>query len=177
MKNFSMLVISLLISLPVFAAGTHDGGHDGGGHDGGGHGHGEHEFSVGQPVDGEPDRVIAVSMLDTMRFEFEPGFADLHDGEVIRFDVRNDGRILHEFSIGNAAEQKAHAKMMREMHDMEKDMKHEDPNTVSLEPGESGSITWRFAGDDTVVFACNIPGHFEAGMHHDLAIKGAKHGH
>lgn len=25
-------------------------------------------------------------------------------------------------------------------------------------------------GKDTVVFACNIPGHFEAGMKHILAI-------
>jgi len=27
-------------------------------------------------------------------------------------------------------------------------------------------------GKDIVVFACNIPGHFEAGMKHTLAIKG-----
>jgi uncharacterized cupredoxin-like copper-binding protein len=26
-------------------------------------------------------------------------------------------------------------------------------------------------GKDTVVFACNIPGHFEAGMQHALAIE------
>ena len=163
MKNIPTLFLFLLFPLPVFAVGTHDGGH----------GHGAKEFSVGQPADGNPDRVIAVSMQDTMRFEFDPGFADLHDGEVIRFDVRNDGRIVHEFSIGNAAEQQAHAEMMRQM----PDMKHQDPNTVSLAPGESGSITWRFAGDDTVVFACNVPGHFEAGMHHDLVIAGAQHGH
>ena len=104
-----------------------------------------------------------------MRFVFSPEFEDLHDGEVIRFNVRNDGKILHEFSIGNAAEQMEHAKMMRDM----PNMKHEDPNTVSLEPGASATITWRFKGQDTVVFSCNIPGHFEAGMHHDLAIIGS----
>ncbi|MDH3219117.1 MAG: hypothetical protein OEO19_06245 [Gammaproteobacteria bacterium] len=49
------------------------------------------------------------------------------------------------------------------------DMKHNDPNTVSLAPGESTSLTWKFMGKDTVVFACNIPGHFEAGMKHILA--------
>ena len=106
-------------------------------------------------------------MRDTMRFVFSPDFGDLYDGDVIRFDVRNDGAILHEFSIGNAADQVEHAKMMRAM----PDMKHDDPNTVSLEPGASASITWRFTGKDTVVFACNIPGHFEAGMHYDLPIK------
>ena len=146
----------ILLSPGVYAAGTHD------------HGHGEHKFSVGAPASGEPDRIYEVSMRDTMRFVFSPDFTGLHDGEVIRFDVRNDGAIPHEFSIGNAADQVEHAKMMRAM----PDMKHSDPNTVSLEPGASASITWRFIGKDTVVFACNIPGHFEAGMRHDLAING-----
>ena len=52
------------------------------------------------------------------------------------------------------------------------DMKHKDPNTVSLAPGESAMLSWRFKGSDTVVFACNIPGHFEAGMKQIAAIKG-----
>lgn len=46
----------------------------------------------------------------------------------------------------------------------------------SLEPGESASLSWPFEGSDTVVFACNIPGHFEAGMHYDIAIMGS-HSH
>ena len=155
MKTLSILPIIALIAPSVFATGTHD------------HSHGDHKFSVGEPTSDKPDRIFDVSMQDTMRFVFTPEFNGLHENEVIRFNVRNDGSILHEFSIGNAADQVEHAKMMRAM----PDMKHEDPNTVSLESGASASITWRFKGDDTVVFACNIPGHFEAGMRHDLAIK------
>ena len=151
----------LLLSAGVQAGGTQD------------HGHGKHEFSVGEPASGETDRIYEVSMRDTMRFIFNPEFGHLHEGDVIRFDVRNDGAILPEFSIGNAADQVKHAKMMRAM----PDMKHSDPNTVSLEPGASASITWRFMGKDTVVFACNIPGHFEAGMRHDLAIESKAHSH
>jgi uncharacterized cupredoxin-like copper-binding protein len=130
------------------------------------HAHGASSFAVGQPSESRPDRVYEVSMRDTMRFVFEPEFEELREGDVIRFEVRNDGKIRHEFSIGNIAEQKKHAEMMRRM----PNMAHEDPNTVSLEPGETGIITWRFAGGDTVVFACNIPGHFEAGMYHELAM-------
>ena len=149
--------IALIIASPtLFAGGTHD------------HGHGTAEFSVGQPAAGAPDWIIDVSMRDTMRFVFSPEFDNLHDGEVIRLNVHNDGNILHEFSIGNAVDQVKHAQMMRAM----PDMKHEDPNTVSLEPGASATLSWRFEGGDTVVFACNIPGHFEAGMRHDLAIMG-----
>lgn len=157
MKNLLTVILLTLASSSVLAAGTHD------------HGHGKAGFAVGEPTGDEPDRVFDVSMRDTMHFVFSPELEDLHDGEVIRFNVRNDGKILHEFSIGNAVEQKAHAEMMREM----PNMKHEDPNTVSLEPGESAAITWRFKGHDTVVFSCNVPGHFEAGMQHDLTIMGS----
>ena len=139
MQIRSIICAFALLCPPAFAAGTHDHGH---------------AYSVCAPSSDEPDRVFSVSMRDTMRFVFDPEFTELHAGEVIRSDVSNDGAILHEFSIGNAAEQVEHAKMMRKM----PNMKHEDPNTVSLPPGASASLTWRFEGKDSVVFACNIPG-------------------
>jgi hypothetical protein len=74
------------------------------------------------------DRQIKVSMLDTMRFVFEPELKSLKHGETIEFVVTNDGAIQHEFSIGNAVDQVKHAEMMRKMPDMD----HQDPNTVSL---------------------------------------------
>lgn len=159
MKYLIKLVLLSLVftSSSLLATGSHDHSHAGG----------KGMFAVGQPVEGEqPDRVFQVSMRDTMRFVFNPEFDMLREGEVIRFEVRNDGQIRHEFSIGNVEEQKQHAEMMRKM----PNMKHEDPNTLSLQPGESGTITWRFEGGDTVVFACNIPGHYEAGMSHELAM-------
>lgn len=156
MKILLAAVVLTLTSTSILASGTH----------GDSHGHDDAKFSVGEPASGKPDRIFEVSMGDNMRFVFTPEFEDLHDGEVIQFNVKNDGVIVHEFSIGNADDQVEHAKMMREM----PGMKHVDPNTVSLESGESATITWRFKGDDTVVFACNVPGHFEAGMHHKLPI-------
>lgn len=56
--------------------------------------------------------------------------------------------------------------MMREM----QAMKHADPNAVTLAPGESARLAWRFLGNDEVVFACNIPGHVEAGMKYTVGI-------
>ncbi|MDC1287783.1 hypothetical protein N8198_07850 [Gammaproteobacteria bacterium] len=49
-------------------------------------------------------------------------------------------------------------------------MKHNDPNTISLAAGESVRLSWKFMGKDTVVFARNVPGHFEAVMKHIRAI-------
>lgn len=160
MKNFIYIVSLILVSSQGFAAGSGDHSHK---HE---HGHTGNMFAVGEPVNGNVDRTVSVSMLDSMRFEFSPRLDKLKNGESIRFIVSNDGKIQHEFTIGNAEEQKAHAEMMRQMSDMH----HEDPNAVSLEPGQKASLAWRFKGKDTVVFACNIPGHFEAGMHHSVKI-------
>ena len=140
----------------LLAAGSHEHSHS----------H-AHQSSVGEAAAAIPDRIVEVAMLDSMRFVFDPEVLQLVDGEVVEFIVRNDGAIRHEFSIGNAEEQARHAEMMREM----PNMKHADPNAVTLDPGETGVIKWRFEGDDTVVFACNIPGHLEAGMVHRAAIK------
>lgn len=145
-----------MIFMPTFviASGTHKHNHD------------DDKFSVGEPGKGAPDRQVKVSMLDTMRFVFDPELNSLRHGEMIEFVVTNNGVIKHEFSIGNAEDQVKHAEMMRKMPDMD----HQDPNTVSLTAGETARISWRFMGNDTVVFACNIPGHFEAGMKAVLPI-------
>ena len=156
MKLNYYLIFMIIIPTLAIAGGTHD------------HGHGGGKCSVGEPGEGTPDRQIKVSMRDTMRFVFEPELDSLRHGETIEFVVINDGVIQHEFSIGNAEDQVKHAEMMRRMPDMH----HEDPNTVSLPAGETSRLSWKFMGDDTVVFACNIPGHFEAGMKHVLPISG-----
>ena len=156
MKLKHYLACILFLPALAMAAGTHEHSHD------------DEKFSVGEPGKGSPDRVIKVSMLDSMRFVFEPQLDTLRHGETIEFVVTNDGVIQHEFSIGNAEDQVKHAEMMRKM----PNMVHEDPNTISLAAGETGRLSWRFLGDDTVVFACNVPGHFEAGMKHVLPING-----
>jgi len=43
-------------------------------------------------------------------------------------------------------------------------MKHDDPNSVLLEPGETKELVWTFPKEATLEFACNIPGHYQAGM-------------
>ena len=45
-----------------------------------------------------------------------------------------------------------------------KTMEHNDPNSLLLEPGKSGEVTWTFAKAGKIEFACNVPGHYDAGM-------------
>jgi len=114
---------------------------------------------------------------------YEPETISVKSGETIRFKVINKGEALHEFGLGTASMHKAHQKEMAVMmehgmievdrinHDRMKmdhggghSMKHDDPNSILLEPGKSGEIIWKFTQKTKLEFACNIPGHYESGM-------------
>lgn len=107
-----------------------------------------------------------VSLTAQMRINISQDMGPINSISIRQFLITIKGEIPHEFSIGNQVEQKQHAEMMREM----PGMVHADGNTVTVEPGATKTITWLFEGDDTVVFACNIPGHYEAGMFHNARL-------
>lgn len=138
-----------------------------------GHGSGP---TFGQPgSEAEVDRVIPISM-DEMKFD--PKKIEVKEGETIKFVITNVGRAVHEFNLGTDETWDGHRDEMRAMmkngmmnvrridHDKmrEADMMHDDPNSVLLEPGDSGEIIWTFSEATEMGFACNVPGHLEAGM-------------
>ncbi|MCF3997969.1 plastocyanin/azurin family copper-binding protein, partial [Pseudomonas aeruginosa] len=114
-------------------------------------------------------------------------------GETVRFVLKNEGKLLHEFNLGDAAMHAEHQKEMLEMqqsgmltptgmasmdhsqmgHGMDhgRMMKHDDPNSVLVEPGKSAELTWTFAKATRLEFACNIPGHYQAGMVGQLTVQ------
>jgi uncharacterized cupredoxin-like copper-binding protein len=47
---------------------------------------------------------------------------------------------------------------------------HNEPNSVLLEPGKAGEITWTFAEGADLEFACNVPGHYEVGMQGEIDL-------
>jgi uncharacterized cupredoxin-like copper-binding protein len=49
-------------------------------------------------------------------------------------------------------------------------MKHDDPNNVLVEPGKTAELTWTFSKAGSLEFACNIPGHYQAGMVGKLTV-------
>ena len=125
---------------------------------------GDHEHGVGISAAGQSgklekaSRTIKIAALDTMRYDKEN--IRVKPGETVRFIVTNTGKIKHEFAIGTREEQLAHAEMMASM----PDMKHEEGNAISLEPGETRELIWQFGKAGAVAIACHLPGHFEAGM-------------
>src|SRR5688572_90553 len=55
----------------------------------------------------EARRTIKVDMSDRMRFN--PSAMTVKRGETVRFEVKNSGKIMHEFVLGTMAELKEHA--------------------------------------------------------------------
>lgn len=163
-KSLSILILGALPVL-VWASGDHAGGHDARG-DKTQMSHEEHGSAAGKPGDpAKVSRTIEVKMGDDMRFS--PSLVKVKSGETVRFSVRNTGKIPHEMVIGSMAELKEHAAMMRKM----PDMKHVEPNMVTLGAGQRGDIVWRFDKAGTVDFACLVPGHLEAGMTGKISVQ------
>tara|TARA_R110002167_G_scaffold191415_8_gene393861 strand:- start:420 stop:1022 length:603 start_codon:yes stop_codon:yes gene_type:complete len=139
-----------------------------------------HRSVAGQPGDAaKVDRTIELTMYDNY---FEPEEIAVKAGETIRFAIRNKGQFLHEFSLGTAANHAAHQQQMAMMmehgmitptgidHKMMKmdhggkSMMHDDGSSALVEPGKSAELIWTFAEATELEFACNMPGHYDAGM-------------
>ncbi|HYD96481.1 MAG TPA: cupredoxin family protein [Noviherbaspirillum sp.] len=103
-------------------------------------------------------RTLPVEMTDDMRFG--PAAVSVKQGETIRFVVTNKGKLLHEMVLGTMDELKAHGKAMSQ----QRQLRHDDPSSAHVEPGQKGDIVWQFTKAGDFYFACLIPGHFEAGM-------------
>lgn len=117
----------------------------------------------------EVTRTVDVTTDDRDGMRFVMDLATIRQGEVIRFVVSNLGALDHEFSIGDAASQAAHAKAMAG----HAGMRHEhDPTGIRLAPGDTQELIWKFDRpvDGELVFACQIPGHYDAGMVHRATV-------
>ena len=130
--------------------------------------HDEH-LTAGTPGNPKlPARTVTVVMSEgDGSMKFAPDRLDVKRGEQVRFVLENKGALEHEFRLATVKDNDDHAAMMREM----PDMKHHEANAMTLAPGKSGEILWRFTRPGTFEFACLIPGHREAGMHGIVTVK------
>ncbi len=141
-------------------------------------------------ADDEADRAIEVSMTE---FAFAVDSLEVAAGETIEFVVTNAGVVPHEFRLSNADRIDDHIASGHEDHmddgmdddgmdggmddgdEAEAEGHLEDGDIVMLlEAGETATVTVTFP-DDTTLFtelACLIPGHYEAGMHTEIAYTG-----
>jgi uncharacterized cupredoxin-like copper-binding protein len=144
-----------------------------------------HSVDFGQPAPAaKATRSIEVVMGD---MSFDPRAINIKAGETVRFVLVNKGQLLHEFNLGDAAMHAQHQQAMLQMQQsgmltptgmkamdhaaMGHGMKHDDPNSVLVEPGKTAELTWTFTKPTSLEFACNIPGHYQAGMVGKLTIE------
>tara|TARA_B100001063_G_scaffold226528_1_gene236210 strand:+ start:79 stop:585 length:507 start_codon:yes stop_codon:yes gene_type:complete len=128
----------------------------------------------------EVSRIIKVKMYDNY---YEPSSFSIEAGETIKFEVENVGMLVHEFNIANKMMHMKHqpemSKMaengillafsidkekMKKMAKIDKSMAHSHSNSVLLEPKQKGEIIWKFINAVNIEIACNVPGHYQAGM-------------
>ena len=123
-------------------------------------------------------RIINIKLYDNY---FEPKNIQVKKGETILFNIENLGELVHEYSI---ATKKMHIKHQPEMLelfnkniltatkiDKEKiKFVHSHKNSVLLEPQEEKKIIWKFDTTINLQAACNVPGHYEAGMVGDINL-------
>ena len=128
----------------------------------------------------EVNRTIDIKMYDNY---FEPNEIIIKKGETIKFIVTNYGELVHEFNIATKKMHIEHKsemmkmvenqilladkidmKKMKEMAKEDHSMGHSHSNSVLLEPNQSAELIWKFSTDTNLEAACNVPGHYEAGM-------------
>ena len=128
----------------------------------------------------EVSKVILVKMYDNY---YEPNKFEIKKNQTIKFIVYNYGELVHEFNIATKAMHLKHQTEMMEMvengiilgdkidkikmKEMAKknpSMAHSHSNSVLLSPGESAELIWKFSNTLDIEAACNVPGHYEAGM-------------
>ncbi|MGF6393652.1 cupredoxin domain-containing protein [Pseudomonas plecoglossicida] len=172
MKHLFVAATLALASLPAFAseAGT---------------------FAFGEPASAaKATRTVEVVLKD---IAFEPKSLQVKAGETVRFVLINQGKLPHEFNLGDKA---MHAEHQKEMVAMQGQiftagMNHESMdhgqmnhgqmshgahghdagNTVLVSPGQRAELTWTFRKSAPIEFACNVPGHYQAGMVGPLTIE------
>ena len=128
----------------------------------------------------EVTREIIVKMYDNY---YVPDSFKVNKNETIKFIVENMGELVHEYNIATKEMHVKHQPEMQKMVDMEilladkidkekmrevakKDhaMAHKHANSLLLEPKEKGEIIWKFSSTAKLEIACNVPGHYKAGM-------------
>jgi uncharacterized cupredoxin-like copper-binding protein len=87
-------------------------------------------------------------------------------GSTVRFLIRNDDPIHHEFIVGDARVHAAHERGSESVHPPV-------PGEVSVGPGELGETFYRFARPGRYLFACHLPGHFAYGMRGWVTVDGS----
>jgi uncharacterized cupredoxin-like copper-binding protein len=132
------------------------------------HDHGQ-TFSAGEPGNPKkPARIVQVTMGESDgKMLFVPARLEVRKGDQIKFVLRNNGELDHEFVLASTADNLRHAEEMKK----HPTMVHAEPNGRQLAAKKTAEMVWKFTGVGEFEYACLIPGHREAGMTGTIVVK------
>jgi len=164
-KGFVVIGILFAVLVILMLTGVLGKGHGPSRHLGGGMAN-QAATDVGGPAEQSAvARPVEVTASDALAFE--PNTIEVSAGETVTFVLTNEGTSVHEFTLGNQAMQQEHAGMMAHI---PAGMGHDTHNSITLKPGETKRLTWRFGDAGTLEFACHVQGHYQAGMRGRITI-------
>lgn len=116
-------------------------------------------------------RVIEVAMTE---MAYTPASISVTKGERITFRFVNNGTVVHEAVLGDAAYQREHEALMNAptttAGNGHGDHVHDASNAVTVGPGATMDLVWTAAEAGTVLIGCHQPGHWAAGMQADVRV-------
>jgi uncharacterized cupredoxin-like copper-binding protein len=121
-------------------------------------------FALVRPTSATADTPLGPSdatvTLTVRHSHFSPDHLAVRSGTLVRFVIRNEDPIGHEFIIGDDGVHRRHEAGTEPVHPPR-------PGEVSIPAGTTAETTFRFEGttaSGTVQYACHLPGHFRYGM-------------
>lgn len=160
MTTAAAITIAIALSLGAIAAAAKAAGSHAGGRD---------EATIGEPGKAaNVTRTVKIDNSDALRYT--PASIDAKQGETIRFVITNLGKVDHELVLGTNKELKEHYEVMKKFPEME----HADGNMVTVAPGKTGAVIWKFTQAGKTDSACLQPGHYDAGMKGAVVVAAGK---
>lgn len=95
---------------------------------------------------------------------FHPEVVEVERGERVRFVIRNDDPIDHEFILGDEEVQRIHEEGTEAHHGSK-------PGEVSVAALDDAETTFEFGGPGRVIIGCHLPGHYDYGMKAEVLIR------
>jgi uncharacterized cupredoxin-like copper-binding protein len=115
------------------------------------------------PSDSPTSRTVEIEMRD---MAFSPDRVTVPAGETVRLVFTNTGEAVHDAFIGDEDAQNRHEMEMVENADAGHSDDHDDSDegAITVDPGDTGTLTHTFEAGDALLIGCHQPGHYAAGM-------------
>ena len=104
-----------------------------------------------------PSEEVRTIEIGIEHSRFVPGSITVKPGEKVRFVIRNDDPIDHEFLLGDEVVQQIHESGTEAHHGAK-------PGEISVAAFDEAETTFVFTEPGSLIFGCHLPGHYAYGM-------------